>query len=64
MVFFEDFKSIPNSGLSRFPFGVSVSTQWQAKHQRSLDESASEGKGESYASKKGKGAWNDRDCRW
>ena len=25
---------IPDSGLSRFPLGVSVCTQWQVKHQR------------------------------
>ena len=27
-------KYIPDSGLSRFPLGVSVCTQWQVKHQR------------------------------
>ena len=35
LCFFEDFKIyIPDSGLSRFPLGVSVCTQWQVKHQR------------------------------
>ena len=27
-------KYIPDSGLSRFPLGFSVCTQWQVKHQR------------------------------
>ena len=35
IVFFSKIlKYIPNSGLSRFPLGVSVWTQWQVKHQR------------------------------
>ena len=33
-VFPSFFLYIPDSGLSRFPFGVSECTQWQVKHQR------------------------------
>ena len=33
-VFSKISKYIQNSGLSRFPLGVSVCTQWQVKHQR------------------------------
>ena len=32
--FFKILKYNPDSGLSRFPLGVSVCTQWQVKHQR------------------------------
>ena len=33
-VFSKILKYIPDSGLSRFPLGVSVCTQWQVKPQR------------------------------
>ena len=33
-VFKKIFKFILDSGLSRFPLGVSVCTQWQVEHQR------------------------------
>ena len=33
-VFSKILKYIPDSGLSRFPLGVSVCTQWQVKHRR------------------------------